>query len=298
MITGKKLTMALLATVLLLVSGCDVTLTNLTPRSVNATPSRTYTLSVGVDSRNNAMDRNSMQMHVVVDGERRSMKPSLVTPNVFEYDYRMPSGQNEARYFYVLDYNLVDRSEVRARQIMGTLQELHPLDTYVVLMEVNRAPVGATIALSGRGFTPTDNILIGNVEADTEYQSPTSSSLRVPALTAGRDYQVAVRTSAGIQDVGPFRVDATDIQVFPNALRVRSGERAMHVLTIPYETSTGGLAVDVTTDIPASVALPEVIIPSGASSVNIPVEGLLQGRGILRVQARGFRSIDVPVWIE
>ncbi len=298
MITGKKLTTTLLATILLFTTGCGVTLTNLTPRSVNANPSRTYTLSVGVDARNHSIDRETMQMHVVVDGEKHPMISSLVTPNVFEYDYRLPLNQNAARYFYVFDYNLTDHGATQARQAVSDLQELHPVSTYVVLMEVNRAPVGSLIALSGRGFTPTDKVLIGNVEADTEYQSPTSISFRVPALTAGRDYQVAVSARGGVHDVGPFRVDASDIQVYPNALRVRAGERAMLVLTIPSATSSGGLAVDITTDIPASIALPRITIPEGASSINVPIEGLLAGRGILRIQARGFRSVDIPVWVE
>jgi hypothetical protein len=298
MITGKKLTTALLTTILLFTTGCGVTLTNLTPRSVNANPSRTYTMSVGVDARNHSIDRDTMQMYVVVDGERHPMVPSLVAPNVFEYDYKLPQNQDQARYFYVLDYHLMDHSQSQARQAVSDLQELNPVNTYVVLMETNRAPVGSLIALSGRGFTPTDKVLIGNVEADTEYQSPTAISFRVPALTAGRDYQVAVSTSGGIHDVGPFRVDASDIQVYPNALRVAVGERAMLVLTVPYAASSGGLDIDITTDIPASVALPSITIPEGASSINVPIEGLLPGRGILRIQARGFRSTDIPVWVE
>lgn len=273
-------------------------MTNLTPRSIPANPSRTYTLSASVDARNQDIARESMVMYVVVDGDRRLMRPSLVTPNVYEYDYRMPSNQKSARYFYVLDYNLANRSVMRPRQVTGELQELHPQDTYIILMELTRAPIGALVTLSGRGFSPTDTVLIGNVEADTEFQSANSIAFRVPALTAGRDYQVSVRTREGLFDVGPFRVDATDIQVYPTALQIKPNQKSLLVLTIPFEASSGGIAVDITTDIPQSVAIPTVTIPGGSSSVSIPVEGLSVGKGILRVQARGFRSVDVPVWVQ
>lgn len=298
MIIGKKTITGLCVAVMLATTGCEVTLTNLTPRSVPANPSRTYTLSASVDARNSDIARESMAMSVVVDGDRRPMKASMVTPNVFEYDYRMPAGQKAARYYYILDYDLVNRSTARPRQVTSELQELTPQDTYIVLMDLSRAPIGAVVTLSGRGFSPTDTVLIGNVEADTEFQSANAISFRVPALTAGRDYQVAVRTREGVYDVGPFRVDATDIQVYPTAVSVKVGQKTLLVLTIPFDASSGGIVVDITTDIPRSVAIPPVTIPSGSSSVSIPVEGLVAGKGILRVQARGFRSIDVPVWVQ
>ncbi|MEM9227622.1 MAG: hypothetical protein AAGA45_06610, partial [Verrucomicrobiota bacterium] len=49
------------------------------------------------------------------------------------------------------------------------------------------------------------------------------------------------------------------------------------------------------TDSPQSIIMPEVVIPEGAKSVSVPMEGGIPGTGTLFVEAPGFNAIKVPV---
>ena len=49
------------------------------------------------------------------------------------------------------------------------------------------------------------------------------------------------------------------------------------------------------TDIPESIIMPEVFIPEGARSVNVPVEGGIPGVGKLFVEVPGLKTVVIPV---
>jgi hypothetical protein len=69
------------------------------------------------------------------------------------------------------------------------------------------------------------------------------------------------------------------------------------VFTIPAEAPAGGLVLDITTDVPASVIMPEVLIPAGARSVNVVVEGGKPGSGTIYVRAPGFGEASVAITV-
>jgi hypothetical protein len=55
------------------------------------------------------------------------------------------------------------------------------------------------------------------------------------------------------------------------------------------------LLVNVTTDVPHSVIMPEVIIPAGQNSVSVSIQGGEPASGSLFVGAAGKGEITVPV---
>jgi hypothetical protein len=61
--------------------------------------------------------------------------------------------------------------------------------------------------------------------------------------------------------------------------------------------TTGGLLVDVTTDIPESVIMPEVIIPQGSNTTTVSVEGGRPGTGSLFIRGPGVRELTVPITV-
>jgi hypothetical protein len=66
---------------------------------------------------------------------------------------------------------------------------------------------------------------------------------------------------------------------------------------VPVSAPPGGLLIDVTTDVPESVIMPEIIVPQGQTSVTITVEGGKSGSGSLFLKGFGAGEVTVPVTI-
>jgi hypothetical protein len=59
----------------------------------------------------------------------------------------------------------------------------------------------------------------------------------------------------------------------------------------------GGTLLDVTTNIPESVIMPEVVIPQGQSSISVPVKGGRDGIGKLFIKGYSNADITVPITV-
>ena len=55
---------------------------------------------------------------------------------------------------------------------------------------------------------------------------------------------------------------------------------------------------DLTTDIPNSIIMPEVLIPEGARTVSATIEGDKVGSGHLYINAKGLPELVIPVTIQ
>lgn len=168
---------------------------------------------------------------------------------------------------------------------------------YVLSLEVNRGPVGARVSVLGRGFNPSDTIYFDNVPARTVYESPNALSFFVPALDAGRNYRVMLGSAAGNSPVGTFRIDGTSLSVSPSALTLRSGETQSLTFTVPNPAPPGGLLLDITTDVPESVIMPEVIVPAGATTVTVNVQGGQPGTGSLFLKGYSDGELTIPITV-
>jgi hypothetical protein len=132
--------------------------------------------------------------------------------------------------------------------------------------------------------------------ARTVFESPSSLSFFVPAVAPGRTYKLSIVNVGGSLDVGTFRVDAISFAVSPAALYLRSGEQQALTFTIPSPAPAGGMLIDVRTDVPASVIMPEVMVPANATSVTVPVQGGQVGSGSLFfTSSAGESSVAVTV---
>lgn len=280
----------------LLLSGCSQTLvSNLTPQRLPENPSGiyTFTLSTGVD-RNRIVD-DTVKAAMVVNGQEIPMAPIAGSSSLYELDFRMPPGQTEVRYFYKLNYQTNESGITRDHEEKSNLYTSQLVNRYVLSLESDRGPVGATIAVVGRGFSQYDTIVVGDQEASTRYFSPNSLQFTVPAVEGGKRYDVYLRTGNGDLLVGSFLVDASQLQVLPASLDIISGGKALLVFSVDHEAPVGGLPVDVKTSIPSSVVMPEVIIAEGARSVSITVQGGPAAQGVIVATAPGYKSVTIPV---
>jgi hypothetical protein len=281
---------------LALLSGCEtVTLSDLTPKSMAENPSQIYTFSLRVTPRTSTVQ--GVEPKIIVDGQSHNMKKSALGQNIYDFEYQLPAGRDRMAYYYLVNFNIEGNGTLAPHETYTQVETVQIVRRYVVTLEVNRGPVGARISVLGRGFTPQDVVHFDGTPARTVFESPNSLSFFVPAVDPNRNYQVTVNGAAGNSPVGTFRVDAATVSVSPTSLSLRSGERQTLSFTVPNPAPPGGTLIDVTTDIPDSVIMPEVIVPQGQTSVTITVEGGRPGNGSLFLKGFGTGEMTIPTTV-
>jgi hypothetical protein len=278
---ARKITAWLaLLTALALLPGCNsVTLTNLTPATMPENPSQIYTFSLRVAQRSNTI--RDVEPQIVIDGRSYPMQRSPLGEGLYEFEYRLPAGRDQLSYYYLVNYNVQGNGTLTPNEAYTDVTHAKIVHRYVLSLEVNRGPVGARISVLGRGFTPQDTIHFNGQPARTSFESPTSLSFFVPPLEPNRNYQVTLSSPAGSSPVGTFRIDPSSVTVFPMSLNLRTGEQQMLTFTIQNPAPPGGTLLDITTNVPDSVIMPEVIVPQGQTSTSVTVEGGRPGTGNL-----------------
>lgn len=281
-----------------LLGGCaTMSLTNLTPSSLPENPSGIYTFTLRVTPKSATVVPDSIAPHIVVGAESHDMQKSESVPGVYEFDCKLPPGQDSVGYYYLVSYQTEGNGMQADRQAFTELSHAAIVSRYVVSLEVNRGPVGARIGVLGRGFTPQDLVGFDGTAVRTVYESPTSLGFFVPALAPGKTYRVTLSSAAGNSDVGTFRIDSSDVTAEPSSLALGPGQKQTLTFTINHPAPAGGLLLDVTTDIPSSVIMPEVIVPEGQTSVTVTVEGGKPGAGSLFLKGYGNGEVTVPVTV-
>jgi hypothetical protein len=282
----------------LLLGGCaTMGLTNLTPSSLPENPSGIYTFTLRVTPKSTTVITDTIAPHIVVGAESHDMVKSDSVPGIYEFDYKLPPGQDSVGYYFLVSYSTEGNGMQAPRQAYSELEHAAIVSRYVVSLEVNRGPVGARIGVLGRGFTPQDLVGFDGTAVRTVYESPTSLGFFVPALAPGRTYRVTLSSAAGNSDVGTFRIDSSDVTANPASLTLGPGQKQSLTFTVNQPAPAGGLLLDVTTDIPSSVIMPEVIVPEGQTSVTVTVEGGKPGTGSLFLKGYGSGEVTVPVTV-
>ena len=284
------------ALALALLAGCDtVTLSNLTPASLPENPSQIYTFTLRVTPRVSHLTPANITARIVVDGKNYDMARSAIGEGLYEFDYQLPAGRDTIAYYYLVTYTVENNTTADPREAYTEVMQAKIVRRYVLSLEVNRAPVGSRVSVLGRGFTPQDIIYVESTAARTIYDSPNALSFFVPALAASRNYRVMLGSAAGNSPVGTLRIDPSSLAVSPSSLALRTGDRATLTFSIPNAAAPGGTLLDITTDVPESVIMPEVIVPQGQTSVTITVEGGKPGTGSLFLKGFGTGEVTVPV---
>ncbi len=286
------------AMALMLFAGCEeMAITNLTPSAVPVNPSQIYTFSARVSPKSRGYVEGSLTPQIVIDGKIYTMEPSPLGEDIYEFDYQIPAGRSEVSYYYLATFDVKFQGTVTPREAYTAVTKTSLQGRLVLSMVVNRGPVGARIGIVGQGFTPQDVVTLNGAPARTVFDSTNSLSFYVPSVPPGRNYQVAVQSPNGMQPVGTFRVDGLAIEVFPAVIDVAQGQTQNVTFTLPQTAPSGGLLLDITTDVPDSVIMPEVVVPAGSNSVTIPVRGGLPGNGSLFLTGFGGGEITIPVTV-
>jgi hypothetical protein len=279
-------------------AGCDLKLTDLTPKVLPENPSRIYTFALRVTPKSTKVIEDSLKARIVIDGQIHEMDSGALGRNVFEYEFQLPAGRDELAYYYTVDYAVETPAGIVRRQDYTDITRTRVVGRYVLSMETNRGPVGARISVVGRGFGSADVVKFDGEPVRTTYESPNALGFFVPAVETGRNYRVTLEGAAGTSPIGTFRVDPAVLDVTPGRLSLVTGQSQSMTFTIPSPAPMGGQLLDVTTDIPESVVMPEVVVPEGSSSVTVQVQGGKPGVGNLFLKGYGETGeITIPVTV-
>ena len=213
-----------------------------------------------------------LEVFAVVGGERLPMIQDDLNPaRVVITNY---GGFDEATYYFEAEYTKTsDAGQVNVRRVTSELQVFRLENRYVGNLGAYRGPVGSEIAVQGRGFTKYDQIKVGETETTTQYMSENELRFTVPPLPSGLDYSVKLAGGAhGSLEIGTFRIDESKLGVVPTNLEIRVRDTATLLFKIDYEAPAGGVVVDVKTNVPLSVIMPEALIAEGDKTVNIPIK--------------------------
>ena len=253
-------------------------------------PSQIYTFTLRVIKNFDNIPDQSISARIVVDGQTYQMKKSPINEGLFEFDYQVPAGRDEIAYYYLVSYGVPPGSETYTE-----VMHVKIAHRYVLSLEANRGPVGSSVGLLGRGFTPRDSVAFDGTPARTIFASSTSLNFFVPALPADKNYSVTLNGSVSNSPVGTFHIDPTSVTVAPANLTLATGQRATLTYTLSSPAPEGGILLDVTTDAPESVIMPEVLVPQGQTSVTVTIEGGKPGNGSLFLKGYGTGDVSVPV---
>jgi hypothetical protein len=270
---------------------------NLTSGNLSQNPSGIYTLQTELDIQDRKVNQDTIQVFAVVGGDTIPMVKDPVNTSLWSCDYKLPQGFDEATYYYLAKYSAHrDGSGLVPKKVKSDLQVFRLENRYVGNLASYRGPVGVGIAVQGRGMTKYDSITLGGSKATTKYLSENELRFTVPALPSGIDYPVQlIGGPHGALDIGNFRIDESVLGVVPSSLEIKSGDSATLLFKIDFEAPESGLSIDVKTNIPNSVIMPEATISHGNKTVNIPIRGGEPGEGKLVVTAPGYQPVEIPL---
>jgi hypothetical protein len=280
-------------------TGCSVKILDRTPAITAASPTGSYTLSAQAIVNNQAVDPTSLEAFVVIDGEQYPMTPAQFGSASFAYDYQPPVDELNTRFYYVLNYQtqLHDADPVPG-QIISDLYQIQFPNSISLSLNTKRAAIGSWVTIQGQGFSSEDIIFVDTVAAHTSFISPTELQFIVPESPPGHGYVVEVRGLKRAQIAGHLRIDpATPLSVLPSSLDLQPGQRRVIAFALEEPAPIGGLQLNITTDIPDCIEMPEVLIPEGARTVSASIEASKLGNGKLFINSSGMPEIVIPITI-
>ena len=89
---------------LLVLTGCNLTITNLTPDKVPANPSQIYTITASFRPTSGQIDPASISPRIIIDGQAYKMTKSSVGTDIWEFEYQIPAGRTSATYYFICSY--------------------------------------------------------------------------------------------------------------------------------------------------------------------------------------------------
>ena len=278
-----------------LLSGCGrQCVTNLTPQTAKRNPSNLYRFTVQCNVEPQKLVPETFKPLLVIDGQQFPLKQDADVGGLYYYDHELDATRTDAKYYFQVSY------QQRRQGVVRNYVRKTPLASFSISgfgnlsLETERAPVGNEIRVLGSGFTANNRIRVGDYDAPTEFLSENVLSFRVPAVAVGKTYPVLVIIGEETHFVGNLLVDSGRFVAEPMEVSLHTGEKTDFTLRA-NRPSPSDLYINITTDIPNSVIMPEVRLAAGETEATVSIEGGEPGKGRLYISAQGFDDFTVPI---
>lgn len=323
----------------LVLAGCSTpSITNMTAPSLTPNASNIYLITARIKPRASNVVPDSVVAKLIIDGNAYKMTKAPQLANVYEYEFQAPAGVTELRYYFLIEYQVSNVGLLRSRIDYSPLQVASIVGRDTLGLSASRGPAGARIAVTGRGFTSQDNVYFNETLVPSTYDSANSVSFQVPALPDNQNYTVSIGDAPGKLVIGTFRIDAAPsgaqqdvsgfhaaapltttsmgapaaapdasaaaqqtgtLTVSPSEVKIRQSQTTTLMFMVPQKVTGSPMLIDVTTDIPKSVIMPEVFVHPGSNVGSVTLEGGEPGSGHLYAKMPGSdKPIVIPVTVQ
>jgi hypothetical protein len=250
---------------------------------------------MAVRGMDGGVSQKSIKPYVVVNGEKHEMKKHPDGNNVFVYDYRF-YGIGTIPYYFELIYGISRNGNIREKTAKSDLFSTTVTDKYIFALDANRGPVGAPVSIIGYGLIKTDRVRFGKRIVPVNWLSSGAIEFIVPPVECNSEYDVYLLANRKELFAGTFFVDETMLRCSTDFIRLANGESQRIVFALDHPAPESGIDVEVTTDIPNSIIMPEVHFMPGERTVGVNITGSEDSaEGMLFVQAKGFSSLEIPL---
>lgn len=291
----SKIILLMVATFL---AGCaEENICNMTPSVMPQNQSYLYTITMGVHGFNGDILQKSMRPYVIIDGTKHEMQKHPDGNNVFVYDYRFHD-IGTIPYYFELTYEINRRGTTRERVAKSELYTATVTNKYIFALDANRGPIGARVSIVGCGLSRSDQVRLGERIIPAHFLSSGAIEFIVPPMECDQEYEVFLLSNRKEFLAGTFFIDRSNLYCSSDFIRLDNGETQRLVFMLDQGAPTDGLPLDVTTDIPNSIIMPEVHFMPGERTVSVNIKGSdKSAKGTLFVSAKGFTSLEIPLEI-
>ena len=295
-ITKSKISSCLGFVGLLCLPGCSPTLTNVTPSVTQRNASNLYRFTVHSKVSENQVIANTFKPTLVIDGTSYPLKQEDFNKNFFCFDHFIDNARSEVAYYFCLEYDRNNHGKICSKVEKTPLSKMLIQDRYVVSLNMERASISSEVRILGSGFSDKDRVLVGDFNAETQLISENVLAFYVPSVMSGKSYPIWVYDNHSQKIfVGNLLVDKASLFCDVDSLELEEFDTVNVTISTNCKVPENGLDVQVMTDIPDSIIMPEVKIPGGMDSVSVDIQGSAAGKGNLYISAMGYNELVVPV---
>ena len=102
---------------LVLLTGCDMTLTRITPDSLPENPSQIYTITLRATPKAGSIIKDSITPFLVIDGQSHKMNKSPMGGDLYEFDYQLTGGRDEMAYYFLVQYQYDSSTRALSQEV-------------------------------------------------------------------------------------------------------------------------------------------------------------------------------------
>jgi hypothetical protein len=281
--------------VLFLVGCDDENICNMTPNVIPQNQSNIYTLTMTVHDMGGNASRKTVKPYVIINGEKHEMKKHPDGNNVFVYDHHF-HGVGVIPYYFEVVYRANRNGNIRKKAVKSNLFDITVTDKYIFALNANRGPIGTSVSIVGHGLAQTDKVRFGKRIVRANWLSTGAIEFIVPAVECGSEYEVYVLANRKEFFAGMFFVDESTLHCSTNSIYLANGGSQRIVFMLDHPAPESGVEIEITTDIPNSIIMPEVRFMPGERTVSVNITASEESaKGTLFVHANGFSSLEIPL---